>query len=274
MSASKSNLQPFDKDSAALLSAYVDQALPDHERSAVEHWLESDPVARKAYDAERRFKSFVQERCPRAKAPESLYVNIDGLLTDLAQESVKPVRFFSDRIYWAAAAIVLFSALFGIYNQILVPDTFDVESHAWRHFNSGMVEASLVDLPEASTAVAKAVIFEKMGMDVTVPELKGASFVGIHDVDFVDGYHTPVLTYATADATDLIHIFVFKVDRMDDGIALQRDPDAVAKCSTDPDAVHVADIQGKHVVSWQWQDTWYTAVSNHSGDVIAAMLPR
>jgi hypothetical protein len=36
----------------------------------------------------------------------------------------------------------------------------------------------------------------------------------------------------------------------------------------------VADIQGKHVVSWQWQDTWYTAVSNHSGDVIAAMLPR
>jgi hypothetical protein len=83
-----------------------------------------------------------------------------------------------------------------------------------------------------------------------------------------------VLTYATADATDLIHIFVFKVDRMDDGISLQRDPDAVAKCSTDPDAVHVADIQGKHVVSWQWQDTWYTAVSNHSGDVIAAMLPR
>lgn len=274
MSASKSNLQPSDKDAAAMLSAYVDQALPDHERSAVEQWLESDPVARKACEAERRFKAFVKERCPREKAPESLYVNIDGLLTDLAQETVKPVRFFSDKIYWAAAAIVLLSAFFSVYNSVLLPDTFDVESHAWRHFNSGMAQASLIDLPESSTSVAKAVILEKMGMDVTVPELNGASFVGIHDVDFVDGYHTPVLTYAAADASDLIHIFVFKVDRMDDGISLQRDPDAIATCSNNPDAVHVADIQGKHVVSWQWQDTWYTAVSNHSGDAIAAMLPR
>jgi hypothetical protein len=175
---------------------------------------------------------------------------------------------------WAAAAIVFLSALFSLYNYVAVPAAFDVEAHAWRHFNSGMVEASLVDLPEPSTSVAKAVILEKMGMDVTVPDLNGASFVGVHNVDFVEGFETPVLTYAAGSESDLIHIFVFKVDQMDDGIALQRDPDAIAKCSTDPTAVHVADIQGKHVVSWQWQDTWYTAVSNHSGDVIAAMLPR
>jgi hypothetical protein len=274
MSASTPHSQPFDKDSAALLSAYVDESLHDQERTDVEHWLETDSVARRAFEAERRFKRFIHERCPRAKAPQSLYANIDGLLTDLAQETIKPVRFFSDRIYWAAAAIVLLSSFFSVYNRILVPDTFDVESHAWRHFTSGMAEANVVDLTEASTALAKAVIFEKMGMDVTVPELNGASFVGVHDVDFVDGYHTPVLTYAAANAADLIHIFVFKVDRMNDGISLQRDPDAVATCSNNPHAVHVADIKGKHVVSWQWQDTWYTAVSNHSGDVIAAMLPR
>jgi hypothetical protein len=265
---------PSDKESAALLSAYVDQALPDAERSRVEQWLDADPAAKQACDAERRFKAFIHERCPREKAPQSLYVNIDGLLTDLAQESVKPVRFFSDRIYWAAAAVVLLSAMFSLYSSYLVPSTFDVEAHAWRHFNSGMVEASLVPLPEPSTVHAKSIIFEKMGMDVTVPELKGASFVGVHDVDFVSGYHTPVLTYAAGDATDLIHIFVFKVDKMSADIALERDPDAIATCSTNPDAVHVADIQGKHVVSWQWDDTWYTAVSNHSGDVIAAMLPR
>ena len=265
---------PSDKESAALLSAYVDQALPETERSRVEQWLESDPAARRACDAERRFKAFIQERCPREKAPQSLHVNIDGLLTDLAEETIKPVRFFSDRIYWAAAAIVFLSAMFSLYSAVTIPAAFDVEAHAWRHFNSGMVEASLVPLPETSTVLAKTVILEKMGMDVTVPELKGASFVGVHNVDFVDGYETPVLTYAAGSESDLIHIFVFKVDKMDDDIALQRDPDAIAKCSTDPDAVHVADIQGKHVVSWQWQDTWYTAVSNHSGDVIAAMLPR
>lgn len=265
---------PSDKESAALLSAYVDQALPDSERSKVEQWLESDPVARRACEAERRFKAFVNERCPRAKAPESLYVNIDGLLTDLAEENVKPVRFFSDRIYWAAAAVVLLSAMVSLYTAFFVPSTFDVEAHAWRHFSSGMAEASLVPLSEPTTQLAKSVIFEKMGMDVTVPELKGASFVGVHDVDFVDGYHTPVLTYSAGDATDLIRIFVFKVGQMNAGIALERDPEAVATCSSDPDAVHVADIQGKHVVSWQWDDTWYTAVSNHSGDVIAAMLPR
>lgn len=265
---------PSDKESAALLSAYVDEALPDSERSRVEQWLESDPAARRACEAERRFKAFVRERCERAKAPESLYVNIDGLLTDLAEENVKPVRFFSDRIYWAAAAVVLLSAMVSLYTAVFVPSTFDVEAHAWRHFSSGMVEASLVPLPETSTQLAKTVILETMGMDVTVPELNGASFVGVHHVNFVDGYETPVLTYAADSATDLIHIFVFKVDKMDDGIALERDPDAIATCSNNPEAVHVADIQGKHVVSWQWQDTWYTAVSNHSGDVIAAMLPR
>lgn len=270
-----SPFQPHsDKESAAILSAYVDHALPDQERSRVEQWLESDPDARRACDAERRFKTFVHDHCLRAKAPQSLHVTIDGLLTDLAEENATPVRFFSDRVYWAAAAVVFLSALFSYYSYITVPSTFDVEAHAWRHFNSGMVEASLVELPESSTAVAKAVIFEKMGMDVTVPDLAGASFVGVHSVDFVDGYETPVLTYSASNETDLIHIFVFKVENMDKGIALQRDPEAIAKCSADPSAVHVADIQGKHVVSWQWQDTWYTAVSNHSGDVIAAMLPR
>jgi hypothetical protein len=270
-----SRFQPHsDKESAALLSAYVDHALPEQERTKVEQWLESDPDARRACDAERRFKTFVQEHCPREKAPQSLYVSIDGLLTDLAEENAKPVRFFSDRVYWAAAAIVFLSALFSFYSYITVPSTFDVEVHALRHFNSGMVQASLVELPESSTSIAKAVIFEKMGMDVTVPDLAGASFVGVHSVDFVDGYETPVLTYSAGSGSDLIHIFVFKVDNMDNGIALQRDPEAIAKCSADPSAVHIADIQGKHVVSWQWQDTWYTAVSNHSGDVIAAMLPR
>ncbi len=265
---------PSHKESAALLSAYVDQALHDSERSQVERWLESDPAAQRACEAERRFKAFVKERCARAKAPESLYVNIDGLLTDLAEENAAPVRFFSNRIYWGAAAVVLLSTMVSLYTAFFVPSTFDVEAHAWRHFTTGMSEASWVPLSQPTTHTAKSVIMETMGMDVTVPELQGASFVGVLDVDFVDGYHTPVLTYAASDASDLIRIFVFKVDRMSTDIALERDPKAVAMCSSNPDAVHVADIQGKHVVSWQWEDTWYTAVSNHSGDVIAAMLPR
>lgn len=262
------------KASAEILTAYVDQALDDAERSKVERWLANDPVAARACEAERRFKTFVHERCARAKAPASLHASIDGLLADVADEGIKPTRIFSNRIYWAAAAIVLMSAMFSLYNHIMIPSAFDVEAHAWRHFTSGMTQASLVPLPETSTRFAKSVILDKMGMDVTVPELNGASFVGVHSVDFVQGYETPVLTYAADSSTDLIHIFVFKVNKMNDGIALQRDAAAIAKCSTDPAAVHVADIQGKHVVSWQWQDTWYTAVSNHSGDVIAAMLPR
>lgn len=264
---------PTDKESAAHLSAYVDHALDGAERSAVERWMESDPVARKACDAERRFKAFIRQNCPRQAAPESLKMSIDALLVEASKEEAQPVRFFGNRVYWAAAAIVLLSAMMQIYTMVTVPSTFDVEAHAWRHFNSGMAQANLIPLGLTSTEQAKSKIFEAMGMDVTVPELNGAEFVGLHDVDFVDGYHAPVLSYAAAPG-DLIHIFVFNVANMAGGTRLERDPEAVRMCSNNPNAVHVADIQGKHVVSWQWQDTWYTAVSNHSGEVIAAMLPR
>lgn len=265
--------QPFpqnDKETAALLSAYVDQEADAAERGWVEQKMGIDPSIGAAVVAEKQFKRFIGERCKPASAPDSLRRSIDDLLTE-ADET--PVRFFSNRVYWAAAAVVLFSAMLYLYQFFVIPSTFEVEKYAWLHFDKGMDAGVFLPISETSPDAAHGYLKDHMGMDVTVPTLAGAQFKGVQDVEFVPGHNTPVLTYAATNDADLIHIFVFKVDQMEQNAALLRDVEAVALCSNDPDAVHVSDINGKHVVSWQWQDTWYTAVSHHSGDVIAGMLP-
>lgn len=259
-----------DKDTAALLSAYVDQEANASERGWVEQRMAADPAIGAAVEAERRFKQFIGKHCKPASAPDSLRYNIDDLLSE---KDETPVRFFSNRVYWAAAAVVLFSAMLYLYQFFLIPSTFDVEKYAWLHFDKGMDAGVFLPISETSPAAAHGYLKDHMGMDVTVPTLAGARFVGVQHLEFVPGHETPVLTYAATNDADRIHIFVFKVDQLEKDDALQRDLDAIAICSKDPDAVHVSDINGKHVVSWQWQDTWYTAVSHHSGDVIAGMLP-
>lgn len=265
-----SNFPQTDKDTAALLSAYVDQEANASERNWVEHRMASDPSIEAAVNAERLFKSFIGERCKPKSAPDSLRTSIDDLLTET---SVTPVRAFSNRVYWAAAAVVLFSAMLYVYQIVVLPSTFDVEKYAWLHFDNGMNSVEFLPISETNPAAAHGYLKDHMGMDVTVPTLAGARFMGVKQLEFVPGHDAPVLTYAAANDTDLIHIFVFKVDQLTENATLQRDEDAIALCSNNPDAVYVADINGKHVVSWQWQDTWYTAVSHHSGDVIAGMLP-
>jgi len=259
-----------DKDTAALLSAYVDYETDASERNWIEQRLAADPAMGAAVEAERRFKQFIGERCKPASAPDSLRLSIDDLLTET---DVTPVRAFSNRVYWAAAAVVLFSAMLYVYQFFVIPTTFDVEKYAWLHFDKGMNTGVFLPIAETSPDAAHGYLKDHMGMDVTVPTLAGARFVGVQHLEFVPGHDAPVLTYAATNDADLIHIFVFKVNQMEKNVALQRDSDAISLCSNDPEAVHVVDINGKHVVSWQWQDTWYTAVSHHSGDVIAGMLP-
>jgi len=52
---------------------------------------------------------------------------------------------------------------------------------------------------------------------------------------------------------------------------IRREEKAAESCTTQTD-YFVNDINGTHVVSWKWDDNWYSAVSNHNGHDLAALV--
>jgi len=258
-----------------LITAYTDGETTPEEFALIENHLHADEHLRRAVALEKRTKEIVRTACHKFVMPDKLFDQcIKAIEAEAQPASVTPIPISSSItpwFRWAAAAVVLIGSLIW-YNLPPAPISnavaFAVEDHVYRHFTASHIS----ELQTTSTQEAEAYIRQNYGIQITVPELKGSRFDGIRYAEFVPGHHAPVLMYSVAGQNDPVMIFAFKVDLMDEEVRLVRDQDAVATC-THHDAVHIKDIAGKHVVSWLWEDTWYAGISNHDGNVLAAMLP-
>ncbi|MCC5926086.1 MAG: hypothetical protein JJU41_05945 [Bacteroidetes bacterium] len=261
-----------------ILSAFIDGELDDDEKAIAENLISSQPECRYYVKSMALQKNKLKEACGRVKAPSGLrercLVAINGDAMPVSKD--KPQR--KDRystIWWIAAAAILVVSLIGILRQETIPNdgrfelsSYEVEEYVYRHFNSGTPEL----LTSYSTTEAEGYILEAWDIDMTVPELSGASFTGFSYAEFVPDYHTPVLVYHTDDTLEPIVIFAFDVAAMHGDISLIRNQEAVETC-VHPDSVHIKDIDGKHIVSWMWDGTWYAGASDHHGEVFASRLP-
>jgi len=117
---------------------------------------------------------------------------------------------------------------------------------------------------------AEAAIANVFSYEVHVPVIDGATFIGVVDIEDKAGNHIPMLEYSQEDIGEYIYLFAFDMSKPNKP-ANKRLRDAIFNCRTQTD-YHVSNLDGKHVVSWKWNNTWYSAVSNHNGNDLASLI--
>lgn len=279
------------KEARLVLPAVVDKEATDEEVSAFFAFIENDSEIKKEYQDALLIKKALAKSNIRVAAPDHLRMAVLEAIEKLESESdasllesktsVKPINSSIQSTkglrYLTAAAVLLFISLVTL--QLLdlstgsAPESYDiiVENMAAEHFvKSG---GQFIE-PHFSTNVtyeAEAYLLDHFGMNITIPTITGAEFEGIVMADFVDNFQTPLLEYSQHSIGETIYLFAFDMNQVQQHETLLRHGDAAATC-IEPEDFYVAEINDHHVVSWLWDNTWYSAISNHNGYDLASLV--
>lgn len=293
------------REAIDLITPVVDNEVSDEEKKAFFEYIQQDEEVRRKYQTALNIKKLLGDRCPRTKAPDSLRDRVCSIIENLQSQDVegeeadpiydkpcpssikqletlpdtsqKSKRFNARWLYSIAAGILVIllvgAAYYFVNQQVGIADNpaYNIEEYAFQHFErhkGNFVEPNIVT---ASIASAESELAENYNMSITVPPLANAKFRGIVYSEFVPGYEAPMLEYYLSTEDQYIYIFAFKINELEKFGKLTRNKEAVKKC-TKPDDFHIRDINGKHVVSWKWDDVWYAAISNQNGSRLASFI--
>lgn len=296
------------KDEAIrLITSVVDDEVNAETRSSFLEYIRQDDEVRREYESIKRTKELVAERCPTHKAPESLKLRVRKFLleeqdklndidnSDLEREAVvdipshipsgdsagtresgtpgsmgKPT--FKKWVYAAAASFLIITAFWGlIYNNQPAQQTYNIEDYVYRHFEDNDGQLVPTHINTANLADAEISLSTNFDMPMTVPPLKNAQFKGVAYSEFVPGFEAPLLEYYLPAEDQYIYIFAFDLEELNQFGKLIRSQEAVKKCVKRSD-FHIKNVNGKHVVSWRWNNIWYAAISNHNGKTLASLV--
>ena len=297
------------KEAIELMPSVVDNEASEDEKVAFFKYIQDDPEVKKKYESLLFIKQLLKTKYSPKKAPDSLKQKVSDMLEDLEweeeQESkvdsessvgkrsdafgepdrykdpdqssgkflplLKPIRYVA-----AASVIFIFSLLTIEFldkmsgEQIL--NRQGLEYVALNHFQTGShIEASLASFSPKSSDHATELLREEMSYTPRLPKIQGADLRSILKTNFSNGHTVPVFDFYQAGIDEAIHIFAFRLDEFKEPGLAKRDPEAVKVCKTYDD-YHIKEINGKHVVSWKWGEYWYTAVSNHNGNDLIALV--
>jgi hypothetical protein len=286
------------KQALDLLPAVIDGEASENERLAFLAYIETDPDVRDEYESSLRIKELLAKKLFKKKAPAHLRNKVYELIEesqrnrelrdispDERPDEVKPGQLYKPEPvsiwkptlrYLAAAAVLLFITLtiVELLDRMTTTETggFEiVENYSAIHFLNSEGRLSEFHYSTASISDAEQYLLDHHGITMTIPPVKGAEFAGIIIADFYNGMEAPLLGYHQHDIDETIFIFAFENDKIASHKKLKRLSDAVEKCRTNTD-FYVAEIENHHVVSWTWDGNWYTAVSNHNGYDLAALI--
>jgi len=274
-----------------VLPAVVDNEATEEERLAFFTFIKKNPEVEKEYKDALLIKKTLATANLRKKAPDHLrkavMKSIEELKNECASTDKKiqsiPTPIYSDTHstkwlrYLSAAAAVLFISLVTL--QLLDRSTGGasndynviVENMAAEHFIKSGGELIEPHFSTNLTDEAEAYLRDHFGMQITIPTLEGAEFAGIVMAEFVNNFQTPLLEYSQQNIGETIYLFVFDMDQVQQHKTLVRHGAAAEACKKSED-FYVAVINEHHVVSWLWDNTWYSAISNHNGYDLAALV--
>ena len=287
------------KEALDLIAPVVDGEATDAERKAFMEFIAKNEEVRAEYESMKRIKSLLQSRYPRRKAPDSLrdYVktighqeaaldNVDipiydmpgggpAKLEDENPESSSPSNNGRWWMYAAAASLLILLAGWSFFNFGGQPaeqrPIYNIEQYAYEHFQKHKGQYVPPTISTASLGSAEIELAQNHDMPMTIPALENADFKGVVYGEFVPGYEAPMLEYHLAEQDQYVYIFAFKLDKLKEFGQLDRHQEAIKKCDK-PQDFFVQNVNGKHVVSWKWDNVWYAAISNHDGNTLASLV--
>lgn len=292
------------KQALEILTLIVDNEATENDKKAFFTFIQNDDDVRKKYESMLFVKQLLKTKYSPEKAPKHLRKKVSELVKDMHWEKIegskvdnnlstvntkpapnkhkeeKPkllLNLLKPARYLVAASVIFFFSLLTIellekssVNKFEV--SYDIEEMALSHFNTGdHISASLASFRPESSQHASELLESEMAHKLRLPTIEGADLRTVMYTTFADGYSTPVLEFYQSEINETVHVFAFHMDELERHDKFVRDPEAVKICKTYDD-YHVKDINGKHVVSWKWGDYWYTAVSNHNGQELIALV--
>lgn len=280
-----------------LITPVVDNEASAEKRDAFLAYIAHDDDLKKEYESMKRVKALLANRCPCAKAPDSLKDFLSTVCSsDIStsdalspaempdkksvsqQEQTETTVSSSQHFRWwyyAAAAIVLITvslwSFVGYENSTVKNSTYNVEEYAYQHFMKHEGKLVPPTISTASLGSAEIELAKKYDMSMTIPELNEAEFKGVVYEEFVPDFKAPMLEYYVSSEDQYIYIFAFSINKMEQFGKLVRNQEAVKSITKSKD-FHIRNINGKHVVSWKWNNIWYAAISNHDGNTLASLV--
>lgn len=294
------------KEAFALITSIIDDEADEDTRFAFFEYIEKDREVKEEFESVKRIKTLISTRCPYHKAPETLKVRVQKFLADGKKKPDLDTLAESDELvldlpshiadssrsntggnvssppanqnswakwgYAAAASLIIILAFWGlIFINQPASQTYSIEEHVFRHFdshNGRMVDPTIAT---ASLADAEIQLSNTYDMHMTIPPMDKAEFKGVIYQEFVPNFSAPMFEYYLPGEDQYIYIFAFNLENLNKFEKLTRDREAVQNC-LNKDDFHIKNVNGKHVLSWRWNGTWYAAISNHDGQTLASMV--
>jgi len=277
-----------------LIPSIIDGEVSESERTAFFDFIENHPDIENEYKSALYVKQQLKKNLKRHSCPEHLKENVLKTIENLKRNDQQIDRELGEsknnsggNSFWyyagpavryaSAAAVILFITLLTI--QLLnktdhgsqYKNTVMIEQAAAGHFLSAGGELPSLDFSTSSISDAKKYLQEHYGMTAEIPEIEGATFMGMAVGPFTGDYTTPVLAYTQEEISENIYLFIFDMNQVESLQNIIRHNGAAEHCKS-PKDYFVAEVDSHHVVSWLWDDYWYSAVSNHNGDDLASLV--
>lgn len=292
-----------------LIPLIVDNEASENDKLAFFRYIQNDDEVRKKYESLIFVKQLLKTKYSPEKAPDHVKKRVLEMIEDMKWEHeekskvdnnslsvkeksvagtdqyqhesdtvpsplfniMKPMRYLV-----AATVIFIFSLLTIEFLKKTSTDHFqrnyDIEEVALSHINTGNhLTSSLASYQPISLNHASEILKDEMSHQLRLPSIDGANLRRVFQITFADGYTTPVLEFFQKGINETVHVFAFRLNDLEKEGKMIRDPEAVKLCKTFND-YHIKEINDKHVVSWKWGEYWYTAISNHNGDDLIALL--
>jgi len=277
-----------------LIPAIIDGEASESERAAFFDFIENHPDIEEEYESALYVKQQLKKNLKRHSCPDHLKENVLRSIQELKrsdhqidQEPGSGTVKTSGTIFWnyagpalryaSAAAVILFITLLTL--ELLnrtdhgsqYQNTVMIEQAAAGHFLTADGQLPALDFSTSSISEAKQYLREHYGMTAEIPEIEGATFMGMAVGPFTSNFTTPVLAYTQEEISENIYLFVFDMNQVDSLQNIIRHTEAAEHCKS-PKDYFVAEVNNHHVVSWLWDNYWYSAVSNHNGDDLASLV--
>lgn len=277
-----------------LLHTVADGESSESEREAFFKYIEDHPDIAREYQQVLQLKmALCSNRCKK-KAPNHLKETVLGLVDAQANKlrdsecitakknwysvsnllegySGKIVRYIAAAVVIVIFSIITVRVLEKTGMQTSIAKEIIVEQMAAKHYVTSSGSVIEPHFKTTSISEAETFLFEEHEIELTIPHIQGAQFAGIVFSDFVEKFKTPLLEYINLELNETIYVFAFDLRKVQEHSVLKRTSEAVEKCKKSED-FYVGEIDGYHVVSWNWENNWYTAISNRNGHDLAALV--